>query len=134
MTSATRWPQSRCCIEACRPADQGATFSEDQGILLPSQPAYWFRSSELRARHSRSDKRLAKAVQAKDTQRLQPPRAHQALIGPQLWSGDRNILSYHYVLAPYSRGTGPLVGAGRGGSIRSGGVGVDGCARSAQQI
>src|SRR5262249_27230943 len=30
--------------------------------------------------------------------------------------------------------TGPLVGAGRGGSIRSGGVGVDGCARSAQQI
>src|SRR5262249_48228698 len=72
MTSATRWPQSRCCIEACRPADQGATFSEDQGILLPSQRAYWFRSSELRARHSRAtsgSQRLYREMKHEDSNR-----------------------------------------------------------------
>src|SRR5262245_13059219 len=69
-----------------------------------------------------------------DARRLQPPGGYQALIGPQFRSGDRNRLSAHYVLASYSRGTGPLVGASRGGGIRGTGVAVAGGARSDEQL
>ena len=60
--------------------------------------------------------------------RLQPSGRHPALIGPQFWSDDGHLL------ASYSRETGPLVGAGGGGSIRAPGVDVGSGTRSAQQM
>jgi hypothetical protein len=67
-------------------------------------------------------------------QRIQPPGGPQALIGPPFWSGDRNGLSGDRLLASYSRGTPPLVGARRSGSIRGLGTDVDSGTRSAQQM